>query len=45
MKSVQNNQYDAIVIGSGIGGLTAASLLAQLANKRVLVLEIGRAHV
>jgi len=39
MKSVQNNQYDAIVIGSGIGGLTAASLLAQLANKRVLVLE------
>ncbi len=31
--------YDAIVIGSGIGGLTAASLLAQLQGKRVLVLE------
>jgi phytoene dehydrogenase-like protein len=31
--------YDAIVIGSGMGGLTAASLLAQLQGKRVLVLE------
>lgn len=31
--------YDAIIIGSGIGGLSAASLLAQLADKRVLVLE------
>ena len=31
--------WDAIVIGSGIGGLTAASLLAKLAKKRVLVLE------
>lgn len=31
--------YDAIVIGSGIGGLSAASLLTQLAGKRVLVLE------
>jgi all-trans-retinol 13,14-reductase len=28
-----------IVIGSGMGGLTFASLMAQLANKRVLVLE------
>lgn len=30
---------DVIVIGSGIGGLTVASLMAQLAHKRVLVLE------
>jgi len=31
--------YDAIVIGSGIGGLSAAKLLARIAGKRVLVLE------
>lgn len=31
--------YDAIVIGSGIGGLTTAGLLARAADKRVLVLE------
>ena len=31
--------YDAIVIGSGIGGLGVAALLAIRAEKRVLVLE------
>ncbi|PIF01526.1 MAG: all-trans-retinol 13,14-reductase, partial [Propionibacterium sp.] len=31
--------YDCIVIGSGIGGLAAAGLLARVADKRVLVLE------
>lgn len=31
--------YDAILIGSGIGGLSAAALLAKHAAKRVLVLE------
>jgi all-trans-retinol 13,14-reductase len=33
------DQPDVIVIGSGLGGLTLASLLAQLQKKRVLVLE------
>ena len=33
-----HDQYDAIVIGSGIGGLTTAALLAKL-GKRVCVLE------
>lgn len=31
--------FDAIVVGSGIGGLTAAALLARLEGKRVLVVE------
>ncbi len=31
--------WDAIVIGSGIGGLTVAALLARYGGKRVLVLE------
>jgi len=38
MKTSQNT-YDVIIIGSGIGGLTTGSLLAQLKNKRVLILE------
>src|SRR5271165_1646099 len=34
-----NRNYDAIVIGSGMGGLTFASLMAQMKGWRVLVLE------
>jgi phytoene dehydrogenase-like protein len=35
----QQNQFDAIVIGSGIGGLTVAAILAKHQHKKVLVLE------
>jgi all-trans-retinol 13,14-reductase len=34
-----DDRWDAIVIGSGIGGLTSAALLSQHAAKKVLVLE------
>lgn len=34
-----SNQFDVIVIGSGMGGMATASLLAQIAGKRVLLLE------
>ena len=36
---LNNKQFDAIVIGSGIGGMTAAALLSRVWGKRVLVLE------
>lgn len=32
-------KYDAIIIGSGLGGLTTAALLSKMSNKRVLILE------
>lgn len=32
-------KYDAIVIGTGIGGLTTAALLSKVSKKKVLVLE------
>jgi phytoene dehydrogenase-like protein len=34
-----NNSFDAIVIGSGIGGLAFAAIMAKLRKWRVLVLE------
>lgn len=33
------NHYDLILIGSGIGSLTVASLMAQMRGKKILVLE------
>jgi phytoene dehydrogenase-like protein len=35
----QAKDFDVIIIGSGMGGLTTGSLLSQLGGKRVLVLE------
>jgi len=38
-RSKNNDGYDAIVIGSGIGGLTVAALLSKLVGLKILVLE------
>ncbi len=38
-RTSETSGYDAIIIGSGIGGLTAAGLIAGVAGKKVLVLE------
>ncbi|GAB4536969.1 MAG: NAD(P)/FAD-dependent oxidoreductase [Pleurocapsa sp.] len=37
--NTKQQKFDAIVIGSGIGGLTVAALLSKIHQKRVLVLE------
>ena len=34
-----NKKYDVIVIGSGVGGMGSAALLAKDFNQKVLVLE------
>ena len=39
MRATRQKTYDLILIGSGIGALTVASLMAQLRGKRVLILE------
>ncbi len=36
---MKENIYDVIIIGSGMSGLSAASILSQLGKKKVLVLE------
>lgn len=36
---MSENRYDAIVIGSGMGGLSCAAFLAKAAGKRVLLVE------
>lgn len=35
----KNNNFDVIIIGSGLGSLTVASLLSKINKKKVLILE------
>ena len=39
MPTKHKNDFDVIIIGSGMGALSAASIFSQMKNKRVLVLE------
>ncbi|MCB1304743.1 MAG: NAD(P)/FAD-dependent oxidoreductase [Leptospiraceae bacterium] len=39
MKGSDEKNYDIIIIGSGMGALATASIMAQFRNKRVLMLE------
>lgn len=39
--SLRRNEYDAVVVGSGIGGLSSAALLAN-AGMKILLVEKGR---
>ncbi|MGP8090386.1 MAG: FAD-binding protein [Syntrophobacteraceae bacterium] len=36
---MEQNDFDVIIIGSGMGALSAAAILAQMNDKRVLVIE------
>ena len=36
---LNSDGYDTIIVGSGMGGLSTASLLAQIGKHRVLVLS------
>lgn len=42
MSANSERHYDLIVVGSGLGSLATASLMASVGKKRVLVLESGR---
>ena len=42
MGGIMENQYDIVVIGSGLGGLTAAALLAR-AGRKILLIERNNA--
>lgn len=38
-RQLKDERWDALVIGSGIGGLTTGALLSKVAGKKVLILE------